>query len=54
MVKDANIKESIKKTKKIKSSKEDKNTTDYYPYWFDKNKIKNILAIIDSNKLLQA
>ena len=26
--------------------KEDKNTTD----WFDKNKFKNILAIIDSNK----
>ena len=34
----------------IKSPKENKNTTDYYPNWFDKNKFKNILAIIDSNK----
>ena len=25
--------------------------TDSYPNWFDKNKFKNILAIIDSNKL---
>ena len=24
--------------------------TDSYPKWFDKNKFKNILAIIDSNK----
>ena len=24
--------------------------TDYYPYWFDKNKFKKMLAIIDSNK----
>ena len=24
--------------------------TDSYPNWFDKNKFKNILAIIDSNK----
>ena len=24
--------------------------TDSYPYWFDKNKFKNILAIIDSNE----
>ena len=23
---------------------------DYYPNWFDKNKFKNFLAIIDSNK----
>ena len=34
----------------IKSPKEDKNTTDYYPDWFDRNKFKNILAIIDNNK----
>ena len=24
--------------------------TDFYPIWFDKNKFKNILAIIDNNK----
>ena len=24
--------------------------TDYYPNWFDKNKFKKILAIIESNK----
>ena len=24
--------------------------TDFYTNWFDKNKFKNILAIIDSNK----
>ena len=34
----------------IKSPKEDKNTTDYYPNWFDKNKFKKMLAIIDSSK----
>ena len=34
----------------IRSPKEDKNTTDYYPKWFDKNKFKKMLAIIDSNK----
>ena len=34
----------------IKSPEEDQNTTDSYPNWFDKNKFKNILAIIDSNK----
>ena len=33
----------------IKSPKEDKNTTDY-PNWFDRNKFKKILSIIDSNK----
>ena len=33
----------------IKSHKEDKNTTDY-PNWFDRNKFKKILSIIDSNK----
>ena len=43
------IKESIKKPMEIKSPKEDKNTTDY-PNWFDRNKFKNFLAIIDSNK----
>ena len=34
----------------IKSPEEDKNTTDYYPYRFDRNRFKKILAIIDSNK----
>ena len=29
--------------------KEDKNTTDY-PNWFERNKFKKMLAIIDSNK----
>ena len=50
VVKDAKIKELIEKLKEIKSPKEDKNTTDYYPNWFDKNKFKKILAIIESNK----
>ena len=40
----------IEKAKEIKSPKEDKNTIDYYPNWFDKNKFKKMLAIIDSNK----
>ena len=39
IVKDANIKELIEEPKEIKS-----------PNWIDKNKFKNILAIIDSNK----
>ena len=46
LVKDAKIKESLE----IKSLKEDKNATDSYLNWFEKNKFKNILAIIDSNK----
>ena len=46
VVKDAEIKESIEKPKEIKSLEEDKNMTD----WFDRNKFKEILAIIDSNK----
>ena len=50
VVKDANINESIQKPIEIKSLEEDKNTTDSYPNWFDKNKFKNILAITDSNK----
>ena len=33
-----------------KSPVEDKNTKDHYLNWFDKNKFKEILAIIDSNK----
>ena len=45
VVKDATIKESIKKPLEIKSLKEDKNTTDYYPNWFDRNKFKKFLAI---------
>ena len=39
MVKDANIKELIEEPKEIKS-----------PNWLDKNKFKEILTIIDSNK----
>ena len=50
VVKDATIKEPIEKPIEIKSPKEDKNTTDYYPNWFDRNKFEKILAIIDSNK----
>ena len=34
----------------MKNLEEDKNATDSYFNWFDKNKFKNILAIIDSNK----
>ena len=49
VTKDAKIKESTKKPKEMKSPKEDKNTIDY-PNWFDKNKFKKILAIIDSSK----
>ena len=49
VVKDAKIKELIEKLKEIKSPKEDKNTTDYYPNWFDRNRFKKVLAIIDSN-----
>ena len=45
VVKDVAIKESIK----IKSLEENKNVTDSYLYWFDKNKFKNILATSDSN-----
>ena len=43
---DVKIKESIEKPIEIKSLEEDKNMTD----WFDRNKFKEILAIIDSNK----
>ena len=50
VVKDATIKEPIEKPIEIKSPKEDKNTTDNYPNWFDRNKFEKILAIIDSNK----
>ena len=49
-VKDATIKESIKKPIEIKSLKEDKNTADYYPNWFDRNKFEETLAVIESNK----
>ena len=38
VVKDATIKEAIEKPIAIKSPKEDKNTTDNYPNWFDRNK----------------
>ena len=50
VVKDSEIEESLEKPKERKSPEEDKNRTDSYPNWFDKNKFKNILAIIDSNK----
>ena len=50
VVKDVEIKESIEKPKEIKSFEENKNTTDFYPNWFDRNKFEKILAIIDSNK----
>ena len=42
--------ESIEKPKEIKSIEEYENTTDGYPNWFDKNKFKNNLAIIDSDE----
>ena len=50
VIKDATIKEPIEKPIEIKSPKEDENTTDGYPNWFDRNKFKQMLAIIDSNK----
>ena len=50
VAKDVTIKESIKKPIEIKSPEEDKNTTDYYPNWFDRNRFKKLLAIVDSNK----
>ena len=40
VVKDAEIKESIKKPKEIKSLEEDKNTTDDYPNWIEKIRFK--------------
>ena len=43
---DVKIKESIEKPIQRKSLEEDKNMTD----WFDRNKFKEILAIIDSSK----
>ena len=49
IVKDADA-ELIEKAIEIKIFKEDKNTINSYPNWFDKNKFKNILVIIDSNK----
>ena len=50
VVKGATIKKPIEKTIEIKRPKEDKNTTDKYANWFDRNKFENILAIIDSSK----
>ena len=47
IVKDDNTKELIEKPIQIKSPEEDKNTTDYYPNWFDKNEFKKF---IDSSK----
>ena len=46
VVKDATIKEPIE----IKNFKEDKNIADNCLNWFDKNRFKKILAIIDSSK----
>ena len=48
---DAEIRESIEKPIQIKSPKEDKKTTDSYLNWFDKNKFKKNLAIIDCNQI---
>ena len=50
VVKDGEIKKSIEKPKETKIPQEDKNMTDSHSNWFDKNKFKNILAIIDSKK----
>ena len=50
VVKAATIKESIEKPTEIQSPQEHKNMTDNDPNWFDGNKFKNFLAIIDSNK----
>ena len=47
---DATIEESIEKPIGINSLKEGKNTTDHYLNWFDRNKFKKILAIIDRIK----
>ena len=52
VVKDAEIKESTEKPTQIKSPEEEKNTTDYYPNWFDKNKFKNFLPIITAANLV--
>ena len=38
VAKDVEIKEPIEKLKEIKSPEEDKNTTDNYLNWFDRNK----------------
>ena len=38
------------KNEEIKSPKEDKNTADNCLNWFDKNKLKNFLAIMNSSK----
>ena len=50
IAKDVEIQESIKKPIEIKRPQEDKNKTDYYLNWFDRDKFKNVLAIIVSNK----
>ena len=50
LLQDAEVKESVEQPIEKKSPVEDKNTKDHYPNWFDKNKFKEILAIIDSNK----
>ena len=44
VVKDGTIKKSIKKLIEIRSPKENKNTTYYYPNWFDKNKFKKVFS----------
>ena len=41
---------AIKESIEIKSPENDKNTTDHYPNWFDRNKFEETLYIIDSNK----
>ena len=42
VVKDAKVKELIEKPKEIKIPQQDKNTTDCYPNWFDRNTFKRI------------
>ena len=51
-VKDTEIKESIEKPKEIKSPEEDKDVTDSYPNWFNKNKLKNILLLLTATNLV--
>ena len=50
IAKNVEIQESIKEPIEIKGPQEDKNTTDYYLNWSGRDKFKNVLAIIDSNK----
>ena len=46
IVNDSEVKGSVEKPIRIKSPEEDKNSTDSYPNWFDKNKFKNTSSIL--------